>query len=105
LTPILLVYLWLITHKYYVKRTGLIVDNIKSIIEELDSIVPAKNKHAIIESRATHLIASALNLITLIRESYEPEVAEDLVKRLHRSIASADQKKFVRKIKELRKNS
>lgn len=81
------------------------MENIKNIIEELDSIVPAKNKHTIIESRAIHLIASANNLISLIRESYDPLVADDLVKRLHRSIASADQNKFMRKIKELRKNN
>ena len=80
------------------------MENLKNIIDELDSIVPAKNKHAIIESRATHLIASALNLINLIRESYEPEIAEDLIKRLHRSIASADQRKFMRKIQEIRKS-
>ena len=80
------------------------MENLKNIIEELDSIVPAKNKHTIIESRAAHLIASATNLISLIRESYDPDVAEDLVKRLHRSISSSDQKKFMRKIKELRKN-
>lgn len=78
--------------------------NLKNIIEELDSIVPAKNKHTIIESRAAHLIASATNLISLIRESYDQEIADDLVKRLHRSIASSDQKKFMRKIKELRKS-
>lgn len=80
------------------------MENLKSIIEELDSIVPAKNKHTIIESRAAHLIASANNLINLIRESYDSDVADDLVKRLHRSIASSDQNKFMRKIKELRKN-
>ena len=80
------------------------MENLKNIIEELDSIVPAKNKHTIIESRAAHLIASATNLISLIRESYDPDVEEDLVKRLHRSISSSDQKKFMRKIKELRKN-
>lgn len=80
------------------------MENIKSIIEELDTIVPARNKHTVIESRAVHLIASATNLINLIKESYEPEIAEDLVKRLHRSIVSSDQNKFMRKIKELRKS-
>ena len=80
------------------------MENIKSIIEELDTIVPARNKHTVIESRAAHLIASATNLINLIKESYEPEIAEDLVKRLHRSIISSDQNKFMRKIKDLRKS-
>ena len=79
------------------------MDSLKSIIEELDTIVPAKSKHVIIESRATHIIASVVNLAKLIRESYPTEIADDLVKRLHRSILSEDDRKFTRKIKELRK--
>lgn len=78
--------------------------NLKNIIDELDTIVPAKNKHAIIEGRALHLIASALNLVNLIKESYPAEEADDLIKRLYRSMISEDSRKFTRKIKELRKN-
>jgi len=80
------------------------MDSLKSIIEELDQIIPAKNKHAIIESRASHLIASAINLVSLIRDTYPTETADDLVKRLHRSILSEDDRKFMRKIKDLRKS-
>lgn len=79
------------------------MDSLKSIIDELDSIVPAKSKHSVIESRATHIIASAVNLVKLIRESYSEDIADDLIKRLHRSIVCEDDKKFMRKIKELRK--
>ena len=79
------------------------MDSLKNIIEELDTIVPAKNKHTVIESRATHLIASAVNLVRLIRESYPDEQADDLIKRLYRSIISEDDRKFTRKIKEMRK--
>ena len=79
------------------------MDALKNIIDELDAIVPAKSKHTVIESRATHLIASAINLVRLIRETYPDEQAEDLVKRLHRSIMSEDDKKFTRKIKEISK--
>jgi len=80
-----------------------VVNHLKNFIDELDAIVPAKNKHTVVESRATHLIASAINLIRLIRESYPEEQADDLIKRLHRSIISEDSKKFTRKIKEIRK--
>jgi hypothetical protein len=80
------------------------VDSIKNFIDELDAIIPAKNKHTVIESRATHLIASAVNLVHLIRESYPTEQADDLVKRLYRSIMSEDDRKFTRKIKEIRKD-
>ena len=78
------------------------METLKNIIDELDAIVPAKSKHTVIESRATHLIASAINLVQLIRESYPSEQADDLIKRLHRSIISEDDRKFTRKIKELR---
>ena len=43
------------------------MDALKNIIDELDAIVPAKSKHTVIESRATHLIASAINLVRIIR--------------------------------------
>lgn len=76
---------------------------LKNFIDELDSIIPSKNKHAIVESKALHIIASATNLAKLIRESYPKDVADDLVKRLYKSILSEDNKKFTRKIKELRK--
>ena len=78
------------------------VDRINSLLDELDKFVPAKSKHTVIESRASHIIASAINLVQLIKESYPYEVAQDLVKRLHRIIISEDNKKFLRKIKELK---
>lgn len=78
------------------------VDKINSLLDELDKFVPAKSKHTVIESRASHIIASAINLVQLIKESYPDDVAQDLVKRLHRSIISEDNKKFLRKIKELK---
>jgi hypothetical protein len=78
------------------------VEKIKNFLDELDKCVPAKSKHTVIESRAAHIIASAVNLAQLIRESYSEEDANDLVKRLYRSIMTEDERKFMRKIKELR---
>ena len=75
---------------------------LKSFLDELDKCVPAKSKHTVIESRAAHIIASAANLAQLIRENYSEEEANDLVKRLYRSIVTEDERKFMRKIKELR---
>jgi hypothetical protein len=82
-------------------RTNM-ADKINSLLDELDKFVPAKSKHTVIESRASHIIASAINLVQLIRESYSDEDAQDLIKRLHRSIISEDNKKFLRKIKEIK---
>jgi hypothetical protein len=83
-------------------RNIIVADSIKNFLDELDKFVPAKNKHSVIESRASHIIASAVNLVHLIKESYSEEEANDLVKRLYRSIMTEDEKKFSRKIKELK---
>lgn len=79
--------------------------SIKNFIEELDAIVPARSKHAIIESRGSHLIASAINLFQLIRENYSEELSDDLIKRLQRSIQTGDANKFLRRIKDQRNQS
>jgi len=64
--------------------------------------VPKKNKEDIIESRANHIISSAINLIELINESYSAEEAELLEKRLISSIKGKDVKRFSRSISKLK---
>lgn len=80
------------------------MDNkVKSIIEELDRFVPQRDKHQIIEARASNVIASAMNLLTLINESFTAEEADELNRRLINSIKNQDPDKFNRKIREFRK--
>jgi hypothetical protein len=76
---------------------------IKSLIEELDLFVSAGNKHQIIEARAANVIAGAMNLLTLINESFSVEESEELQKRLVSAIKNHDPDKFNRKIREFRK--
>lgn len=78
---------------------------IRSIIEELDSIVPERDKHAIIEARADNVIQSSMNLLQLIRESFTEQEAEELRKRLLNSIRAEDPRKFQRKIRQLKEAS
>ena len=78
------------------------MNNVKNILDALDRVVPAKNKHIVIESRAVHLIASVQNLCQLIKENYPDEQANDLIKRLYRSMSTGDDKKFTRRIKDLK---
>lgn len=66
----------------------------RSILEEINSLVPNKNRKEIIANRADHVINSAINLITLIKESYEPEVAQDLERKLLNAIKLQEAKKF-----------
>jgi len=74
----------------------------KSLLEELNSIADKRNSEAIIESRATHVINSAINLLKLIKENFNEEVSGELERRLINSIKGGDPNKFVRSIRKLR---
>lgn len=74
----------------------------RSLLEELNSISERKNGEAIIEARATHVINSAINLLTLIKENFGPEEAYELERRLINSIRGGDASKFTRGIRKLR---
>ena len=76
----------------------------RSLLEELNSISVKKNSEAVIESRAAHVIDSAINLLSLIKEHYSPEDAYELERRLINSIKGGDPNKFVRSIRRLRDN-
>ena len=76
----------------------------RSLLEELNSISEKKNSEAIIEARATHVIDSAINLLTLIKENFSPEDAYELERRLLNSIKGGDASKFTRGIRKLRDN-
>ena len=76
---------------------------VKSLIEELDLFVPQRDKHQIIEARASNVIASCMNLLDLINESFTAEEADELSRRLFNAIKNQDPDKFNRKIREFRK--
>lgn len=80
-------------------------NNIRNYIEELDRLVPEKGKHQIIEARANNAIASCINIMQLICESFTTEEAEELNKRLVNAIKNKDANKFNRKIREMKKGS
>ena len=74
----------------------------RSLLEELNAVANKKHSDAIIETRAAHVIDSAINLLTLIKENYPPEQAYELERRLINSIKGADPSKFTRSIRKLR---
>ena len=75
---------------------------VKSLIEELDLFVPQRDKHQIVEARASNVIASAVNLLNLISESFDEQEADELQRRLFGAIKNRDADKFNRKIREFR---
>ena len=77
----------------------------RSILEELSNISFAKDKENVVESRASHILDSAIRLLTYIKENFEPETAYKLEKRFHSAIKNMDASKFskgVARIKEIK---
>lgn len=77
----------------------------KSLLEALNDVASSRDRESLIETRATHIINSAINLINLIKESYDEENAHDLERRLLLSIKGMDSAKFVRGIRKVRDDS
>jgi hypothetical protein len=86
------------------KDSKLVKRSTRSLLEELNNISSKRNSEEAIESRATHVIDSAINLLNLIRENYTPEQAYELERRMINSIKGGDSGKFVRSIRKLRDN-
>lgn len=73
----------------------------RSILQELNQVASTRNMDALIESRATNIINSAINLIESINKNYEPEIADELMRRLLNAIKGRDPSKFTRGIRRI----
>jgi hypothetical protein len=91
-----------ISNAKYHKGTTILKRATKSLLEELNSITLNKDSEAVVESRATHVINSAINLLTIIKENFPADQAYELERRLLNSIKSGDPSKFTRGIRKLR---
>ena len=87
--------------KYYKGFTN-VKRHTRSLLEELNDISIKKDTEAVIESRAAHVIDSAINLINSLKENFDPETAYELERRLLNSIKAGDPAKFTRGIRKLR---
>ena len=74
----------------------------RSLLEELDSISYDRDRKHVVESRATHLIQSSINLINMIKENFSEETAVDLEKRFLAAIRKQEPVKFTRVIRKLK---
>ncbi len=74
----------------------------RSLLEELNSVAIKQNSEAVVESRAAHVINSAINLLNTIRENFSPEQSYELERRFINSIRTGDPAKFTRGIRKLR---
>ncbi len=74
----------------------------RSILDELDTLLVHKDRENLVESRASHVIQGAINLINYIRENYESVQAEELERRLLNSIRTQEPEKFKRGVRRMR---
>lgn len=77
----------------------------RSLLQEINDLVPQRDMHFFVESKAVQAIASVQNLLRVIEENYTPDEALDLTKRLFNSMKSGDQEKFRRGIRYIREAS
>jgi len=72
----------------------------RSILDELESLYAERDKNLIIETRASNVIASAIRLLEQIEESYPPEQAENLTRKLLNAIRTKDVGRFSRTVRK-----
>ena len=74
----------------------------RSILDELDTLLAHKDRENLVESRATHVISGAINLINYIRENYDEAQAGELERRLINSIRTQEPEKFKRGVRKMK---
>jgi hypothetical protein len=71
----------------------------RSILEELDSLYIERDRRAIIETRASNLIETAIRLLEQIDAEFSAEQAENLQRKLLNAIRQRDTSKFSRSVR------
>ena len=71
----------------------------KSILEELDNLYIERDRKAIIETRASNLIETAIRLLEQIDAEFSPDQAENLQRKLLNAIRQRDTSKFSRSVR------
>jgi predicted secreted Zn-dependent protease len=74
----------------------------RSLLEEINSLAPKKDKTAILESKGNNAISSIINILEMIDTNYDNDTAQDLTKRIMLSIKNRDPERFNRGVKKIR---
>ena len=74
----------------------------RSLLEEINSLAPKKDKTAILESKGNNAISSIINILEMIDTNYDSDTAQDLTKRIMLSIKNRDPERFNRSVKKIR---
>ena len=76
----------------------------RSILEELGNISFKKDKENVVESRASHILESAIRLLGYIRENFDQDTAFKLEKRFHSALKNMDATKFSKGVARIKEN-
>mgnify|MGYP001223788657 CR=1 FL=1 len=76
----------------------------KSILEELSNISFKKDKENVVESRASHILESAIRLMHYIRENFDQDTAFKLEKKFNSAIKNLDASKFSKGVARIKEN-
>lgn len=74
----------------------------RSLLEEINSLAPKKDKTALLESKGNNAISSIINILEMIDSNYDTDTAQDLTKRIMLSIKNRDPERFNRGVKKIR---
>lgn len=77
----------------------------RSLLEELDSMYIERDQRHVIETRASNVIASAIRLLEQIDQTYAPDQAENLKRKLLNAINQRDPGKFTRTVRKTDANT
>ena len=78
--------------------------NTKSILEELGNISFRKDKEEVVESRASHILESAIRLMGYIRENFDQDTAFKLEKKFNSALKNMDASKFSKGVARIKEN-
>lgn len=76
----------------------------KSLLEELSSMPLKKDKEEVVESRASHILESAIRLMTYIRENFDQDTAFKLEKKFNSALKNMDASKFSKSVARLKEH-
>ena len=77
----------------------------RSLFEEIQNLDQTLvDKDHFVKARFENIVASINNIQVFIKESYEEDVANDLLRRMALSIKSGNPKKFLKGLEQLNEN-
>lgn len=76
----------------------------RSILDEITTLVPGKDRDLLVESLATQAIARVTNLVKIIEDTYPKHQSDELIRRLQLAIKNNDPAKFTRGVRAIKES-